>query len=357
MTTVTTAGLVRTTRADHDVLALISELSADLRAARGTPGATADFDPAAWSLLTELGMHRLTAAEDRGGSGASWPEFAALASAMAGAAAGVPLVETDLADLLLAAAGLPGGPELRTVARPDAAGVAPAVGYGRDAAAVVALWQDGPRWRVADVPSQRLVVEPGRDLAGSPSDRVTFDLGDLAGGLVVGEDVARQFRLRGALGRCAQISGGLQRMLDLVLEHVGDREQFGRPIGRFQAVQHLVCDIAGEAALAAAATDTAVAVVAEQGWDGPGTLFAVSVAKSCAGHAAATAVRAAHQVTGAIGTTLEHELHLLTKPILARRNDFGSVDEYDGILTDLAAGAGRGRLFELITGTSGDTVV
>lgn len=349
--------LVRATRADSDVLALITELGADLRAARGTPGATVDVDPAVWALLAEVGLHRLTGAEDRGGSGASWTEFAALLSTMAGAAVPVPLVETDLADFLLAAADLPGGPELRTVALPDATGAARDVAYGRDAAAVVALWQDGPLWRVADVPAERLLVEPGRDLAGSPSDRVVFDTGDLRDGVVVGEHLARQFRLRGALGRCAQISGGLNRMLELVLEHVGSREQFGRPIGRFQAVQHLVCDIAGETALAAAATDTAVAVVADQGWDGPDTLFAVAVAKSCAGHAAATAVRAAHQVTGAIGTTLEHELHLLTKPILARRNDFGSVDEYDGILTDLAAGAGRGRLFALITGTSGDSVV
>ena len=70
-----------------------------------------------------------------------------------------------------------------------------------------------------------------------------------------------------------------------------EREQFGRPIGRFQAVQHLVADIAMESALARAATETAVARAAASDWKDPGMLFAVGVAKSCAGHAASVVVR------------------------------------------------------------------
>ena len=65
-------------------------------------------------------------------------------------------------------------------------------------------------------------------------------------------------------------------------------------------------------------------------------LFAVGVAKSCVGHAASVVVRGAHQALGAIGTTLEHELHTLTKPILARRSEYGSLQDWDETLTALA---------------------
>ena len=78
-------------------------------------------------------------------------------------------------------------------------------------------------------------------------------------------------------------------------------------------------------------------------------LFAVGVAKSCVGHGSSVVVRGAHQVLGAIGTTLEHELHTLTKPILARRQEWGSVREWDATLTASAISAGRDRLWSLVT--------
>ena len=78
-------------------------------------------------------------------------------------------------------------------------------------------------------------------------------------------------------------------------------------------------------------------------------LFAVGVAKSCVGHGSSVVVRGAHQVLGAIGTTLEHELHTLTKPILARRSEYGSLQDWDETLTALASSAGHDRLWTLIT--------
>jgi acyl-CoA dehydrogenase len=141
----------------------------------------------------------------------------------------------------------------------------------------------------------------------------------------------------------------MERIVEVTLTHARERTQFGRPIGRFQAVQHLVADLAAETALARAATDAAVARAAASDWRDPGMLFAVGVAKSCAGHSASVVVRNAHQVLGAIGTTLEHELHTLTKPILARRSEYGSLHEWDETLTALASSAGHDRLWSLVT--------
>ncbi len=342
--------LVQSTTADPDLVEMLTDLFADYRQTRPTPSAIIDFDPDLWGRLEELGLTRLTASEASGGSGASWIEAAALLGLAAGAAAPVPLAEHDiLAAWLLESAGLPNDGRLRTACRPDPAGNALNVTFGRDVASLVALWEDGEQWRVADVPADRVRITEHRNLAGEPSDTVEFDLAGLESGVVVPDDIGDQFHLRGALARSAQVCGGLERILELVLTHTAERVQFGRPIGRFQLVQGLVADLAAEAALARAATDTAVARAAASDWQDPGMLFAVGVAKSCVGHASSVVVRNAHEVLGAIGTTVEHELQLLTKPVLVRRSEFGSVHEWDETLMRLAASAGRDRLWSLIT--------
>ncbi|MDN5796637.1 MAG: acyl-CoA/acyl-ACP dehydrogenase [Intrasporangium sp.] len=342
--------LAASTAADADLVAMLTELFEDYRTERPAPREVVDLDPDLWQQLDQLGLTRLTAPESSGGSGASWFDGAALLGLAAAAGAPAPLLEHGfLAAWLLDEAGLPNDGALRTVCRPDPAGTALNVTYGRDASGVVTLFEDGEQWRVADVPAGRATIRQGRNLAGEPCDTVEFDLDDLSAGALVTSEVGEQFHLRGALARSAQVCGGLERIVQVVVAHVREREQFGRPIGRFQAVQRLVADIAAEASLARAATDTAVARAAASDWADPGLLFAVGVAKSCTGHAASVVVRNAHQALGAIGTTLEHELHVLTKPVLARRSEFGSIHEWDETLTRLATSAGHERLWSLIT--------
>ena len=328
---------------------MLGDLFGDYRLNRPGPSVNLTFDADLWARLDDLGLTRLSASEASGGSGAGWLEAAALLGIAAGAAAPVPLVEHDvLAAWLLEAAGLPHDGALRTVSRPDPSGVAINVTWASDAASVVALWEDRDEWRVADVPRARTKITPARNLAGEPCDTVVFELDDLEHGVVVDPTIGEQFHLRGALARSAQVVGGMDRVLEIVVTHVTERTQFGRPVGRFQAVQHLVADIAMEAALARSATDAAVARAAASEWSDPGMLFAVGVAKSCVGHAASVVVRGAHQLLGAIGTTLEHELHLLTKPILCRRSEFGSVHEWEQTLAQLAGSAGHDRLWPLV---------
>lgn len=341
--------LVHAAVADPDLVAVLTELFDDYRSTRPAPSDHVTFDPDLWAQLEGLGLTRLTASEESGGSGASWIEGAALLGLGAAAGAPVPLAEHGfLAAWLLEEAGLPNGGELRTVCRPDPSGRALNVTFGRDADFIVALWEDGETWRVADVPSDHLDITPGRNLAGEPCESVLFDLAELESAPVVDDSVGQQFHIRGALARSAQVCGAMERVLELAVTHARHREQFGRPIGAFQAIQHLVADIATESSLARAATDTAVARAAASNWEDPGMLFTVGVAKSCVGHAASVVVRNAHQVLGAIGTTLEHELHLLTRPILVRRSEYGSVHEWDETLAELATHAGRDRLWPLI---------
>ena len=342
--------LAAPTSPDPDLVAVLIDLFADYRARRATPTAVVDLDRELWERLEDLGPTRHTGAEAAGGSGGRGVEAGAVRGMGAAAAAPVPLAEHDvLGGWLLESASLPNDGALRTVCRPDPSGVALNVTWARDVSSVVALWEDRDQWRVADVPIDRIGIEQRRNLAGEPSDTVEFDLDDLEAGVLVAREIGEQFHLRGALARSAQVVGAMDRVVEVVLDHVREREQFGRPVGRFQAVQHLVADIASETALARAATDAAVARAAASDWGDPGMLFAVGVAKSCVGHAASVVVRGAHQALGAIGTTLEHELHTLTKPILARRSEYGSLQDWDETLTALAASAGHDRLWTLIT--------
>ncbi len=89
-------------------------------------------------------------------------------------------------------------------------------------------------------------------------------------------------------------------MLDVTAEYAGAREQFGQPIGAFQAVKHRLADVL--VALRAAG------VAADESWNGD-TAFAAVAAKCLAGHAFRLAAENCLQVMGAIGFTLEHDLH------------------------------------------------
>lgn len=305
-----------------------------------------------WAQLTELGLVRLTGSEESGGSGAGWAEAAELLCAAAFHGVSAPVAEHDLlACWLLETAGLPIDASRRTACLLDAAGAARGVPWAATSERVVVIWHDGAAHQIADVQSSALSVTPGRNTAGEPRDAVAVDVATLTG-TPVSDAVVVQCRLRAALIRAIQVCGALDRILELSVAHAGERIQFGRPLAKFQAVQHLVADIAAEAALARAATEGALAEAVRTDWTSESLDFLVAVARSCAGHAASVGVRNAHQVHGAIGTTREHRLHEFTLPALAWRSEYGSVQYWDDKLTDHATAAGVDGLWPLVTGTS-----
>jgi alkylation response protein AidB-like acyl-CoA dehydrogenase len=112
---------------------------------------------------------------------------------------------------------------------------------------------------------------------------------------------------RGALACAAQALGAAQRMLELAVKHGCEREQFGVPIGSFQAVKHLLADVAVKLEYAR----TAVARASHSVARGVRTRAVdVALAKLLACEAATEAAKTALQVHGAIGYTWEHDLQL-----------------------------------------------
>ncbi len=315
-----------------------------------TAGDATRFDRELWSTLSGLGLTRLTAPESSGGSGGGWPEAAILMAAAGASAAPLPLAENDLlAGWLADRADLPPTDPLtvRTAAVLGSDGVAHRVPWGRDADLLVLLWPHGEGYWVAQAARGDVTVTAGTNLAGEPRDRVQVDPHDLDS-TVVSATVARELHLRGALARALAMTGAAGRVLDIVVGHTTTRTQFGRPVAAFQAVQHLVADIAIHDALARAAAEAAVTAAIENGFDSTATEFAVAAARSCAGHAASTIVRNAHQAMGAIGFTAEHPLHRHTNRLLAWRGEFGSVRSWDDALTGAAVAAGGAGLWPLI---------
>jgi len=115
---------------------------------------------------------------------------------------------------------------------------------------------------------------------------------------------------RGALGTAAQLVGLGQRMLDMTVGYVTEREQFGQPVGAFQAVKHHLADALKELAFARPAVHRAAHSVAT---GAPTRARDVSMAKAMASDAARFVGRRALQCHGAIGYTVEADLHLYLK--------------------------------------------
>jgi alkylation response protein AidB-like acyl-CoA dehydrogenase len=115
---------------------------------------------------------------------------------------------------------------------------------------------------------------------------------------------------RGALATAAQLLGVSQRLIELAVEHARHREQFGKPIGAFQAVKHMLADALLQLEMARPVVYRAAYSVARCV---PERALDVSMAKAYASNAATRAARIALQTHGAIGYTWEHDVQLWMK--------------------------------------------
>ena len=127
---------------------------------------------------------------------------------------------------------------------------------------------------------------------------------------------------KGAALRSCQMVGALQEVLDMTVEYVKNRVQFGRPIGSFQAIQHYCANMATDVDGSRFITYQAIWRLSE---DLPSDLE-VSAAKAWVSDSAARVSATAHQCHGAIGFTQEHDLQLFTRRLKAWEVSFGDGD-------------------------------
>jgi acyl-CoA dehydrogenase len=289
-----------------------------------------------WKALTNSGLSLAWVDEEHGGAGGSLADGFEALSVAGRYAVAVPLAETMLAGWLLARAGLaaPEGAMALAPARPGErltlandgtlSGRARAVPFARDAAHLAVLALRGEEAVAALVARASCRIVEGRNLAGDPLDSVTFEAAPAIAASPVPLD-PQALLLMGAAARSLMIAGALETVLETSVRYANERVAFERPIAKFQAVQHSLARLAGEAAAAmTAATSAADALANAATLDDDGIFLEVASAKIRTAEAATEGAAIAHQVLGAIGFTKEHVLHRYTLRMLSWRDDFGN---------------------------------
>ena len=166
------------------------------------------------------------------------------------------------------------------------------------------------------------------------------------GELIIGGDLNR---LQGAFIRVAQAAGALDAALTMSIDHVNTRQQFGKPLGKFQAVQQVLAIFATEAAAVNVAGAAAAAALDRAHGDFDTALFEIASAKLRMNKAIGVAASIAHQVHGAIGFTREYDLHRLTGPLLDWRSDHGNDAYWANVLGGMAVKLGGAGLWAEVT--------
>ncbi|MBO0735033.1 MAG: acyl-CoA/acyl-ACP dehydrogenase [Alphaproteobacteria bacterium] len=314
---------------------------------------------ALWDALAGSGLPLTWVPEELGGAGASVADGFAVLRVAGRFTAPVPLAETLMAGWLLARAGIavPSGPLTIAPIHADGhialtpggtlTGRARKVPFARNARHIAVLAEQEGRMLVALVAATGLSINRAVSLAGEPRDDVSFDdvVPATAGPAAVDQNLLVGF---GAAVRLQQMAGALERILEASVQYALDRSQFGRPIAKFQAIQHNLAILAGEVAAASAAAGAA----AEACLNPDIPVSEIAIAKVRGGEAAGTGAAIAHQVHGAMGFTYEHSLHHATRRLWAWREEFGNEAMWAARLGRIVAERGADELWPLITAGS-----
>jgi alkylation response protein AidB-like acyl-CoA dehydrogenase len=320
----------------------------DVRAAYAAPRART----ARWTTLAKLGLIGLSTPPTLGGLGLGLVDLVPVLEEMGRVALPEPVLETTaVAAPLLAGreGGVEGGSAsvarwLESIADGTAAaavGWAPPDGpplAGADGADLFVLIAPGDRPEVHAVGSEAVTVTPVTSL--DPTRRLGTIGWEPGPGTVVASGAAaataiRQMSDRAAVAAAAELLGLTERMVTMAADYAKERHQFGKPIGGFQAVKHL---LAG----AQVKLEFARPVVYGAAWaldaGDPTASRAASTAKAWASEAATEAARVSLQVHGAIGYTWECDLHLFLKRAWALSEAWGSAaDHRASVLASLVA--------------------
>ena len=298
-----------------------------------------------WAPVEEAAFPLLLVPEADGGFGGSWVDAFAVLRLAGYHALPLPVGEVIVAAWLLNRSGLELSDGLATIA-PEIegklvnghfTGTLTNVPWGREAAVVVAAL-DG---KLIRLDRTNATVETRQNVADEPRDTLRFT--DAA--VATAPSNADLIRL-GALIRSAQIAGAMDAALAQSIAYANERVQFGKPIGKFQALQQNLAVFAEEAAAVNCAGQAAFAAAGK--YDGAAD-FEVAAAKLRANMAIGIGTSTAHQVHGAIGFTQEYSLHPLTRRLWSWRSEFGSDSHWSNVLGKQVIAAGADAFWPTLT--------
>ncbi len=292
-----------------------------------------------WQAVAATGVPMMLLPDASGGFGGDWQDVFVVLRLAGMHALSLPVGEAIVATWALSETGMTGADGIASIAMScngkvvgdRFSGELGGVPWGRHADTIVAKL-DGQLIRLR---KRDALVLPRESTAGEPRDRLTFTETPVE---AVSSPIDL-FRL-GALLRTAQIAGGLDAALAMSITHANERVQFGRAIGKFQAVQQNLAVFAEEAAAANCASAAAFRAAVRQD-----ASYEIAAAKVRANRAAEAGMAVAHQVHGAIGFTLEHPLNRITRRLVGWRSEFGNDRFWADRLGRQVAATGADRLW------------
>lgn len=332
----------------------------------------AGFSSDLWKEMAELGWMGLAFPEEHGGYGAGFLELCLIIEQMGRHLLPGPFLPTILCGLAVARhgtedqqtrllGGIAGGDTIVSYARAAPGAGWPSRGSSvfheeRDAGHVLSGTADFvPFAHVADelvvmagtpeepdrltaflVPAADVSTESLDTVGSDRPHRVVLDEVEVTSDRVMGTEgeggaVVDTMSGLGTAATCAEMVGGAQRVLDMTVEYASQREQFGVPIGSFQAIQHH-CANMGVDVLSSRLIAFEAAWRLSEGMDGTEE---VSMAKAWVSEAYRRVCSLGHQVHGAIGFTREHELHHYLRHAMATEMAFGDGDHHWTRIADI----------------------
>lgn len=272
---------------------------------------------ALWSELVQSGFLDALVGEEHGGAGLSLGQVEPLLQALGRHAVPLPVAETMAARYLLAEAGIaaPEGPIAFATVTPGRAVIVP---FGAVASHI--LIDLGDRLVLAEVASAH--SEP-TGVAGSLAARMRWDSAPDGPSLL---SLESGLRALAAVLRAAMMAGAAGRLLDMTTAYANERVQFGKPIGRQQALQQNLAVMAEDA--------VACRLAAQLGCAGGvvPSLAAAATAKSVTSASVVRIAATAHAVHGAIGISEEYDLQLYTRRLYEWRLADGSESYWNRLL-------------------------
>lgn len=280
-----------------------------------------------WDALAENGLPLAWVSEENGGFGADYDEVFGAIWVSAEAASPVPFAETLVANWLLDRAGIaiPEGASSFALLDGNTASVSFA-----NAIDHVAVY-DASKSEIALYKTTDVATGDGQPLSPDGDSRLDFS------GATPVASAATNLSRRAVEAliltvRAVQMASAIEAALNLSIAYVSDREQFGRPLSKFQAIQHQLAVAASESAAATMAATQAASALARNADDPEKAWHEAVVAKVQIGHSVEAVTVPFHQVHGAMGYTQEYDLHHYTRRLWAWRDALGNEHHWSKLL-------------------------
>lgn len=339
--------------------ALSERLTVDFWHALESGDEASAFDKSLWQELEALGLTSLLNSAAKGGAQASLLEAHGALEALSRLAVPSPAAETMMANWCAERAGLrappgalslaPVNPQQRLTLNRAASGYSlcgqlTGVPFARHCKAIIVQAELAGEMMLCSVPlspTAGVTLTESHGLNGEARDTLTLDLA------LNREQVAplqgADLITVGAAMRAVQMANANAAAMELSIEYVRERQQFGRPLAKFQAIQQQLAVMAAQSTAATVAARRAFIAL-----DSADPFFAVAAAKVAVGQAASQGAAIAHQVHGAMGFTAEYGLHRFTRRLWTWREEFGNEAWWAQRLGQHVASAGADALWPML---------